>query len=364
LAYAKLSGYHSMAFLSGFDRSEERLALARQAVDRALELEPNLAEAQRALGLYYYRGYRDYDRSLEAFSVAAQHLPNDAALLQDVAYIRRRRGAFAMAAADFEKAVALNPRSSTAAWQLGATLIMMRRYAEAAPHMEAAISLGPDDFEPYVLAAWTYLAWDSTAARARAALEQMPTGIDPVGDAVVAWYEVNSREGRDSEILERLSQFPGAVFRQQFWLIPKAALYAMVYRRMEDLPRATAYFDTARTLLEQELEESPEDPRVHASLGLVYAGLGRKDDAVRAAERAAQLEPVSRDAMLGPAHVVTLAEVLVTIGEHSLALEHLERLLSIPAGFWISTAMLRADPRWNPLRGNRRFQALLERYED
>jgi len=364
LAYAKLSGYHSMAFLTGFERSEERLALAKQAVDQALGLEPNLPEAHRALGLYYYRGYRDYQRALEAFSVAAQYLPNDAALLEDVAYIRRRQGAFALAAADFEKAVALNPRSSNAAWQLGVTLAMMRRYAEAAPHLEAAISLGPDDFEPYILAAWNYLAWDSTAERARATLEQMPAGIDPVGDAVVRWYEVNSREGRDGEILERLSQFPGGLFRQQFYLIPKPALYAMVYRRMQDLPRATAYFDSARTLLEQELEETPDDPRVHASLGLVYAGLGMKEEAVRAAERAVRLQPVSRDAMLGPSHLVTLAEVLASVGEHRSAIEQLEHLLSIPAGFWISAAMLRADHRWDPLRSDARFQALLERYQD
>ena len=82
----------------------------------------------------------------------------------------------------------------------------MRRYAEAAGHLEAAIPLGPDAWEAYGFAATTYLAWDSSPARARAALERLPEGIDPYGYNAVLWFRVNAREGGYGETLEQLSR--------------------------------------------------------------------------------------------------------------------------------------------------------------
>ncbi|MFC1639510.1 protein kinase [Gemmatimonadota bacterium] len=360
LAYAHLCRCNSAAFFHGLDRSEEQLTRARQAVDRALELDPDLPEAHRALGDYFYHGFRDYDRALEAYDVAARGLSNDASLLTDVAWIRRRQGAFAAAAANLEEAIILNPRSSELRWQLGITLSRMRRYGEAARHLEAAISLGPDEWQAYAYSAANYLYLDSTAARARAAFERLPEGFDPLGVNIYVWYLINSHERRYEEFLERLSRSRVEIIRSQGLLIPKALLYALAYHRLEDQVRATAYFDSAKTVLEEELTVAPHDPRVHASIGLAYAGLGRTDDAVREAEEAVRIEPVSRDAVLGPYHVVNLAEVLVMVGEHDAAIDRIEHLLSIPAGLDMSRALLRAEPRWDPLRDNPRFQELLE----
>ncbi len=48
-------------------------------------------------------------------------------------------------------------------------------------------------------------------------------------------------------------------------------------------------------------------------------------------------------------------------GEKEAAIDQLELLLSTPNP--ITTARLRLDPFYDPLRSNPRFQALLEKYE-
>jgi serine/threonine protein kinase len=77
LSYAVLAEAHAFMYHYGYDRSEERLSQAKAAVDKALDLQPELPEAHLALARYYYNGYRDYDRAQEELTIAERGLPND-----------------------------------------------------------------------------------------------------------------------------------------------------------------------------------------------------------------------------------------------------------------------------------------------
>lgn len=125
--------------------------------------------------------------------------------------------------------------------------------------------------------------------------------------------------------------------------------------------KALPSFDSAGLLLEGELRKRPEDPRVHSSLGIVYAGLVRKEDAIREGKLAVQLYPVSKDAMEGPNLVTNLAIVYVMTGEYDLAFNQIEYLLSIPSFF--SVSLLQLDPRWDPIRNHPRYAQLVEKYQ-
>jgi serine/threonine-protein kinase len=120
---------------------------------------------------------------------------------------------------------------------------------------------------------------------------------------------------------------------------------------------AARAWDSLRVIVEELLQHRPDDALFRALLGLAYAGLGRRDEAVRQAERAVELLPVARDALDGPDYVYLLAEVLIMVGEHDRAIERLEYLLGIP--ITLTRAMLRADPLYAPLRGNPRFERLV-----
>ncbi|GMR22936.1 MAG: hypothetical protein BMS9Abin37_1320 [Acidobacteriota bacterium] len=67
LAFARQSMAHSWLYDVFKDRTAARLASAKAAADRALELEPDLPEAHFALGSFYRAGQRDKERALEEF---------------------------------------------------------------------------------------------------------------------------------------------------------------------------------------------------------------------------------------------------------------------------------------------------------
>ncbi|KPK65658.1 MAG: hypothetical protein AMS21_04170 [Gemmatimonas sp. SG8_38_2] len=113
--------------------------------------------------------------------------------------------------------------------------------------------------------------------------------------------------------------------------------------------------------MEAELRGNTDDHRLHGSLGIAYAGLGRKDDAVREAKLGVELMPVERNAFDGIYRVEDLARVYAMVGEHEAAIDQLDYLLSIPGQ--ISVPLLRIDPTWDALSENPRFQALLAKYD-
>jgi Flp pilus assembly protein TadD len=119
-----------------------------------------------------------------------------------------------------------------------------------------------------------------------------------------------------------------------------------------------AYYESARNILESKIQEQPEDARFHSSLGIAYAGLGRKQDAIREGKLAVDLLPVTKEAWRGLHRVEALAKIYVMVGEFDAAVDQLEFLLYRPGE--LSIPLLRLDPAWNPLRNHPRFQKLLE----
>ena len=76
-----------------------------------------------------------------------------------------------------------------------------------------------------------------------------------------------------------------------------ALLAARAYRLMGEPELAHASYDSARAILEKELDAHPDDHRIHSALGIAYAGLGRKEEAIREGKRGVELYPVSKDAL-------------------------------------------------------------------
>jgi len=98
-------------------------------------------------------------------------------------------------------------------------------------------------------------------------------------------------------------------------------------------------------------------------LGLAYAGLGDRAEALKAANAAASQMPMTRDPIVGAFQLERLARVEAQVGHPGNAIAHLVQLMQAAGGETLSITTLRIDPAWDPLREDPRFQALLRKYQ-
>ncbi len=362
LAYAMVSRMRSRLYLFHYDRSPEGLAAAKRAVDKALELAPDLPEAHHSLGTYYWLGFLDYDRALREFAIVEASRPNDSQLLHARAVLRQRQGKLREGLVDFERAQQLDPALSGIAGGYGQTYMMLRDFPRAEAQFERATALSPDAVEPYFNRVMVALRGYGSTQRARAVLDEArKVGITDEPYLVIARELVELFDRRYQAALDVLSSMAPEVFQDQNRFVPRTELYAEVYGLMGYRELARVYYDSARNVVAGKLREHPDDPRLHSALGIAWAGLGRKDEAIAEGKKAVDLLPVTREAFRGYRHEHDLARIYTMVGEYDAAVSRLEYLLSIPG--WLTPAWLRIDPDWDPLRRNPRFQRLVDRRE-
>jgi len=359
LAYVQISLIHSRMYFFGDNRTTERLVKSRAAVDSALALQPDLPEAQVALAFYYYWGLLDYDRAEEIFKSVQKAQPNSPPEL--LGYIQRRQGKWEQSLAILEKAFKLNPRHSQLAYEIGLSYQGIRSYEKADEWFNRALSINPKRLTPRLGKIGTYVLSKGNTKEALALLETLPQ--HQLTDYM--WLTLGMLERNYQEVLDRLASLSYDSFEGQHFYFHKDLAFAAVYHAMKEWPLMKTRAESARIALEEAVRENPGDPRFHAALGLAYAYLGRKADAVQEGNHAVKLHPVSKDAAFGPCYILNLARIYTVIGEYEQAIDHLEHLLSIPSAefLWqsVSIPLLRIDPQWDLLREYPKFQRLLHR---
>jgi TolB-like protein/Flp pilus assembly protein TadD len=361
-AWARLSRMHSGMYWYHWDRSDERLARARQAADRAVGLAPELADAYDARGWFFYWAHLDYDRALEEFRKALALEPGNAEPSWGIAAVRRRQGRFDEAATAFKQAFQLDPRSSRIARNIAQTHHLLREYAEAASHYQTAVHLGPADFgRPHGFFAHLHMDWTGDTGRARSFLDQAAQHASSREEPFVVTGRVlaDRIDGEYARAIAYLDSLASPAFEEQFFYLPKAVLRAELHDLLDQRDLAAVHYDSARITIERELQARPfEDARFHSALGLALAGLGRTEEAIAAARLGVALLPIEREAWRGAYRVEDLARVYTMVGELDLAIDQLERLLARPSQ--LSTTRLRLDPIWAPLRDHPRFRQLID----
>ena len=117
-------------------------------------------------------------------------------------------------------------------------------------------------------------------------------------------------------------------------------------------------------LFEKLVTESPQNGTRRAQLGLLYAFLGRKEDALREGKRAMELTPITHDVIEGAVVEVFYALICAQVEMNDEAISRIERLLITPFAVdyddaSITLSDLRTRWEWDPLRNDPRFQKIL-----
>ena len=355
-AYCLLSRIHGQLYFTGLDHTPERLALARQAAEAALQIDPEDGEAHLAMADYYYHGFRNYTQALRELSAARQTLPNSSQVFEWTAYIARRQGDWKSATSNFERAVNLDPRNFQLLQQLALTYQGQHRYKDQLKALDRALTIVPEDLSTLVLRAWVPADWRADLRPFQAFLAEYtakdPSAAGELEDINFALCE------RTPEAIERtLKVYPaeGAVYNGIKY--PRAYWEGVVARWRGEKEKASLAFAEARRQVEEVAQKQPDFPAALSLLGLIDAGLGRKEDALREARRACELLPIHADAVDGVAYAANLAQVYTWTGEKDLAVDQLENVERVPN--FVSYGYLKLQPLWDPLRGDPRFEKLV-----
>jgi tetratricopeptide (TPR) repeat protein len=259
---------------------------------------------------------------------------------------------------NLEEALKLDPRNAFSLRKLAGHYASMRRYAEAAVAVDRAIALAREDAELRVYRAWIDLNWQADPRPLHKISETIMNEGSYVAKACGEfWLDLALCE-RDPVLAERALVTIGDGFSQQQLSFSITFLKGCVARAFRDDAAARNAFTAARTEVERSVRERPDEGAPLCVLGLIDAGLGRKEEALREGRRASELTPVTKDAINGTYIMCYLGVIYASTGEKDLAIEEIAATLQVPS--FLSYGELRLHPFWDPLRGDPRFEKLVE----
>ena len=364
LAYcASARAYDNLYFL--YNPTPEQRAFGDAAVNRALGLQPDLAEVHLAYAHHLYLVYRDYERANVQLAIARRGLPNDVEAIVLAARIDRRQGRFEKAISEFNEAITRDPCNAASIQELADTLYYTRQFRAAEQAFDRLTDLRPD--MPILKArkpmfVTFYETGDATAVRsAIAALPPSIANDRGVLSLRLKFAFVDRDWPQAEELIEKMKGY-----EDEGWFaygdcpVPAGCNAILLARLQSKQPGPKSNFADTRQQLTQKIQKSAGDVAnacLLSDLAVVDALLEQKEAATAEAKRAVEMLPISKDVLAGLGIAMNLAVVYAWTGEVDSAFATLNPLAKTPFGIFYG--QLKCDPYWDPLRKDPRFEKLL-----
>lgn len=359
LAYCLLASTHDLLYFLGDDHTTERLALAEAALQKAFRLRPDAGEAHLARAENLYRGYLDYDGALAELEIARKTLPNNPHVFELIGYITRRQGKEEEGLHILERALELDPRNLSTMQQIALSYGTLRRYPEDAAILDRALSILPDDAEIQVGRASVEWNWKADSRPLHDTIDLIRER-NPAATQIIAngWFTCALSERDAAAATSAIAALGENAFFNDAMHFTAAFCEGLVARMVNDEAKARSAFTAARAQQEKIVQAQPDYGSALCALGLIDAGLGRKEEALREGRRAMELLPVEKDPVNGAHLIEFFAIIAAWVGEKDLACEQLAKATRLP-NTPISYGALKLLPYWDPLRGDPRFEQIV-----
>jgi TolB-like protein/DNA-binding winged helix-turn-helix (wHTH) protein/Tfp pilus assembly protein PilF len=212
LAWAGLSGVLEWQASRGIIRAEEGNRLAREAVERALALNPNLATTHAQMGRLKQRVDFDWAGADASFQRAIAIEPENLESVRLAATSAALRGRFDEALRLDRQAIELDPLSGDSWERLAETEFFTAQLDEAAAHAQKALELSPDVYPGRILLGEIYVI----QGRPQNALTEIESAhYEPLRAFVraIAYYALRREKESDASLTELIANNPANAYQ-------------------------------------------------------------------------------------------------------------------------------------------------------
>ena len=359
-AYCQLAYAHDLLYFLGNDRTPARLGMAEAAIEAASRLLPGAGETHLARAENLYRGYLNYDRALAELKDAARTLPNDPRVLELEGYIERRQGRWENATRTLERAADLDPRNVFILEQLALSYQLLRHYARTESVLDRILIIEPNNLEIQAARAFVELDWRADTRPLHQLIDKIGTTNPGTMQSIANYWLFCALAERDvagaKQALIASGENPISLANENV-VFNRPFAEGLIARIANDDAKARSAFIVARLEQEKIVAAEPNYGPALCVLGLINAGLGQKEEALREGRRAVELLPLEKDAVGGAELVKYLAVVATWVDDKNLAFQQLAVATNHPGS--ISYGQLKLLPFWDALRGDPRFEKIV-----
>src|SRR5438477_433778 len=260
---------------------------------------------------------------------------------------------------NLDRAIDLDPRDFFTLQQVAISYGVLRRYAEEKSVLDRALSIAPGDVDTKVARASVEFHWKADTRSLHQTIDSIRV-TDPAALPNIAndWLSCALAERDVAAAKDALNAFGEMPLTDYAVHLNRPLMEGVIARLTNDDEKARAAFTVARAGQEKAVQAQPNYGPPLCVLGLIDAGLGRKEEALREGRRAVELLPVGKDAINGPLMIEYLAMIAAWVGEKDLACEQLAIAIRPPST--VSYGQLKLLPFWDPLRKDPCFEKIVD----
>lgn len=235
-AYTGLADSYAALALLEFMAPNEAYPKAKAAVDKALTLDANLADAHTSLGLIRFQYDWDWAGAEKEFKTALEINPNYAPAHHFFADYLKAMGRFDEALVEIEKARELDPLSLAINIGVGHVLYLSHQYDKAIEEYRRAVELDPSFMATHVWFGRPYLEKGLFTQ----AIAELETAVRLSGESTLALAMLGhglASAGRADEalqILEKLKERSKSQYVPSYWI-------AVIYNGFKDREQTVAW---------------------------------------------------------------------------------------------------------------------------
>ena len=319
---------------------------SEKALTKAELLAPDMPEVHMARANYFSTVKQDNDAALREIEIANKKRPNDTYIMFFMSQVLRQKGDFQHSLALNEKMYQLDPKGTVTPFIASNNSFSMGQYSDAVHWADIMIANDPDGGQGYVNKIRYTLLGFGDIDRAEAILKEANKLVTREKILLLPPAYLVYLYKRDyTRALATLigSNAPESYFER-----------AMLLKFLNRVDEAKANFDSARIAFSDKLSATPNDGSARLFLATAYAGLGETTRALQ--------EMIRVDSLAQRGEGLTIAYLYLLIGDNDSALRHLEKCITDPRE--ATVFQLRLNPFLDPLRGDPRFEKVIEKADN